>query len=75
VRWWTRLRHLREEWLTREGSRRRLGGGAHGSWADGAAGGVVGRASGHWGVVEELTDGAVTLEKNRRGDAYPRGRW
>jgi hypothetical protein len=42
VRWWTRFRHLREEWLTREGSRRRrwLGGGVHRCWAGGVAGGT-----------------------------------
>jgi hypothetical protein len=63
VRWWTRLRHLGEEWLTGEGSRwrRRLGKGAHGSWAGGVAGGTGGRASGHRGVMEELEDGAVAL--------------
>jgi hypothetical protein len=69
VRWWTRLRHLGEEWLTREGSQRlrRLSGGAHRCWARGAVGGAGGQDSGHRGVMEELVDGAVAPERTAAG--------
>jgi hypothetical protein len=68
VRWWTRLRHLGEEWLTGVGSQRwrRLDGGAHRCWVGGAVGGTGGRASGHWGIVEELADRAMAPECTAR---------
>jgi hypothetical protein len=38
----------------------------HQCWAGGAAGGTGGWASGHRGVVEELVDRAVALERTAR---------
>jgi hypothetical protein len=66
--WVTRLRHLGEEWLTGEGSQRRwrLDGGGRLCLAGGAEGGASGRASGHWGVMVELKDGAAAPDEDPR---------
>jgi hypothetical protein len=71
VRWGTHLRHIEEDRLTREGSRRRwrLGGGAHQHKVGGAAGGTGGRASGHRGVVVELEVRAAALGEDPRRPA------
>jgi hypothetical protein len=71
VRLGTHLRHIGEDRLTGEGSRRRwrLGGGAHRRSAGGAAGGTSGRASGHRGVMVELKDGALTPDEDPRRPA------